>query len=91
MDGSQLLSNFISSISVALQIKARDLDKLLPLLPNGDLTFPNLSSLFAAARLMRKLKLKVEDFIILIDLTGINPYNAVADTLAFFRSGEHFS
>ena len=66
VDGSQLLNNFMTSISVCLQIKEQDLNKLLPLLPNGDLTFANLSSLFAASRLMKKLKLKADDYVLLI-------------------------
>jgi hypothetical protein len=83
VDGSQLLANFTTSISVCLQIKEQDLNKLLPLLPDGDLNFANLSSLYAAARLIKKMKIKVDDFIILIDLTGINPSNSIADTLDF--------
>ncbi|MBI3398309.1 MAG: hypothetical protein HY026_03630 [Deltaproteobacteria bacterium] len=86
VDGSQLLSNFKISISVCLQIKEQDLDKLLPLLPDGDLTFSNLSCLFAASRLMKKLKLKTEDFIIIVQLTGINIQDSPQATLDFVEA-----
>ena len=83
VDGTQLLVNFTTSISVCLQIKEQDLNKLLPLLPDGKLNFANLSSLYAIARLIKKMKIKVDDFIILMDLTGINPSNSITDTLEF--------
>jgi len=83
VDGTQLLSNFITSISVCLQIKEQDLNKLLPLLPDGDLTFSNLSSLFADSRLMRKTKLKADDYVMLTNLTGVDVSNSPADTLDF--------
>lgn len=86
IDGSQLLSNFITSISVCLQIKEQDLNKLLPLLPDGDLTFSNLSSLFVASRLMRKMKLKADDYVLLIELTGLDVSNSPADTLDFVEA-----
>ena len=84
--GSQLLSNFKTSISVCLQTKEQDLDKLLPLLPDGNLTFSNLSYLFAASRLMKKLKLKADDFKILVELTGINISDSPAKTLEFVKA-----
>jgi len=40
VDGSQLLSNFKTSIAVCLQLNEQDLDKLFLLLPDGNLTFP---------------------------------------------------
>ncbi len=72
VDGSQLLSAVRSSISVCLQLKEQDLDKLLPLLPDANLTFSNLSFLFAGSRLMKKLKFSADDFVILVQLTGID-------------------
>lgn len=86
VDGSQLLSNFISSISVCLQIKEQDLNTLLSLLPDSKLTFSNLSSLFAASRLMKKMKLSADDYGILVNLTGLNVSNSPADTLNFVEA-----
>ncbi|MEN6376361.1 MAG: hypothetical protein ABFD75_16485, partial [Smithella sp.] len=86
IDGTSFMSNFITSISVCLQIKEQDLNKLLPLLPDGNLTFSNLSSLFAASRLMRKMKLKVDDYVMLTDLTGLDASNSPADTLDFVEA-----
>ena len=91
IDGTSLLSNFITSISVCLQIKEQDLNKLLPLLPDGDLTFSNLSSLFAASRLMRKMKLKADDYVLLAGLTGLNISNSPADTLHFVAAVNSFN
>jgi hypothetical protein len=81
VDGSQLLATFQTSIAVCLQVKERDLERLLPLLPDPDLTFANLSRLFAISRLMRKLKLGAEDYVLLAGLTGIDASASPADTL----------
>jgi len=86
VDGSQLLSTFKTSISVCLQIKEQDLDKLMPLLPDGNLTFSNLSYLFSASRLMKKLKLKADDFVILVELTGVNISDSPEKTLEFVEA-----
>ena len=81
VDGSQLLTTFKTSIAVCLQVKERDLEQLLPLLPDGALTFANLSGLFAASRLMKKLKLGAEDYALLSGLTGLNASDSPAETL----------
>ena len=60
-------------------------------MPDGNLTFSNLSSLLAAARIMKKLKLKADDYIILTNLTGIDVSNAPADTLAFVEAVQAFT
>lgn len=88
VDGSQVLKNLKPNIAVCLQLKEQDLadDKLLQLLPDGNLTFSNLSYLFAASSLMKKLKLKAEDFIILIQLTGINIQDSPQATLDFVEA-----
>jgi len=86
IDGSQLLTNFKTSISVSLQISQQDLDLLLPLLPNNNLTFAHLSYLYAASRLMKKLKLKCDDFVILVKLTGINIEKSPQATLTFVKT-----
>lgn len=83
VDGTQLLGNFKTSLSVCLQISEPDLDKLLPILPSGSLDFLNLSSLYAHALLIRKIKLRVDDFLILRELSGLDPSGSPAETLAF--------
>ena len=88
VDGSQLLSNFKTSLAVCLQLNEQDLDRLLPLLPDGNLTFSNLSYLFAASRLMKKLKLKIDDFIVLTQLTGINIQDSPQATLDFVEEAK---
>ncbi|ACE06710.1 hypothetical protein Aasi_1417 [Candidatus Amoebophilus asiaticus 5a2] len=72
-----------TSISTCLQIKEKELfNKDLLLLPSdANLTFSNLSFLFAASRLMSKLKLKTEDFVILTNLSEIKtPGKSISDS-----------
>ncbi len=86
VDGSQPLSSVLNSLSICLQISIQDLGKLLPLLPDANLTFTNLSYLLAASRLMRKLRLKADDFVTLIGLTDINIQDSPAQTLKFVEA-----
>ena len=87
VDSGQLLSTAVTSLSACLQIKEQDLvDNLLLLLPDDDLTFANLSYLFAASSLMKKLKLKAEDFKIFVKLTGINIQDSPQATLDFVEA-----
>lgn len=90
VDGSQTLVSVQPSLSVCLQLAEQDFGKLIDpqfnLLPDGKLKFANLSFLFAASRLMRKLKLKVDDFIILTELTGVDIQASPAKTLEFVEA-----
>lgn len=81
IDGTQPLSNFKTSLSVCLRLSEQDFDKLLTVLPNGDMTFANLSALYATSLLIRKLKLKADDFLILSELTGIDIQDSPEATL----------
>jgi hypothetical protein len=86
IDGSQPLSNFKTSLSVCLRLSEQDFDKLLSILPNGDITFANLSVLYATSLLIRKLKLKTDDFLILTELTGIDIQDSPQATLDFVEA-----
>ncbi|HEY0426486.1 MAG TPA: neuraminidase-like domain-containing protein [Pyrinomonadaceae bacterium] len=86
IDGTQSLSNFKTSLSVCLHLSEQDFDKLLPALLNADMTFANLSALYATSSLIRKLKLKVDDFIILTELTGIDIQDSPESTLEFVEA-----
>jgi len=90
VDGSQLLSTYIGYISTCLQLKQKDLEFIEPLLPDGNLTFSNLSFLFAASRLIKKLKLKAEDFAIIINLSGIAISSSPDKTIEFIKAIEDF-
>jgi hypothetical protein len=81
IDGSQAISTLTTSLSVCLQISVQDLDKLLPILPSANADFATLSSLYAVSLLMRKLKLKTDDFLILRELSGIDPTASPEDTI----------
>ena len=85
IDGSQALSTLSTSLSVCLQISVQDLDKLLPILPSVNADFPTLSSLYAVSLFIRKLKLKTDDFLILRELSGIDPTAAPEDTIDFLE------
>jgi uncharacterized delta-60 repeat protein len=87
VDGGELLSAYKTTISVCLQISEQDLDKLLAFIyPEDTLTFSNLSMLYAASKLIRKLKLKMDEFIILIELTGIDITNSPGAALEFVEA-----
>ncbi|TAK64589.1 MAG: hypothetical protein EPO24_03185, partial [Bacteroidetes bacterium] len=101
VDGSQLLSNFKTSISVCLQIKEQDFDKIThtedittfglpPFSVDNTKKFSNLSYLYAASRLMKKLKLKADDFVILTELTGLNISDSPEKTLEFVEVVTNF-
>lgn len=90
VDGSQLLSIYIGYVSTCLQLKQKDLEFITPLLPDGNLTFSNLSYLFAASRLIKKLKLKAEDFVVIQKLSGINFSSSPDKTLEFLKVIEDF-
>lgn len=86
IDGSQTLNFFKPKISVCLRLSEQDFDKLLPVLPDNKLTFANLGFLYASSLLMRKLKLKADDFITLTDLTGIDFQDSPEATLEFVEA-----
>ncbi|MCD9186655.1 MAG: hypothetical protein LUM44_09485 [Pyrinomonadaceae bacterium] len=85
VNGAQTLISVQTSLSACLGLTEQEFVKLLKLLPNDKLTFASLSFLFAASRLMQKLKLKVDDFIILTELTGKIFQNSPALTLEFVK------
>jgi hypothetical protein len=90
VDGTQLLSTHKAYIATCLQWKEKDLDLLLPLLSNDDLTFKNLSFLLLISRLSKKLKLKAEEFVELLLLTGIDISSEPDKVLRFIEVVEHF-
>jgi 5-hydroxyisourate hydrolase-like protein (transthyretin family) len=90
VDGSQLLTMYIDYIATCLQLKQKDLEFITPLLPDNNLTFSNLSHLFAASVLIKKLKLKAEDFAIIKILSGINIFDSPEKTLEFLEVVENF-
>ncbi|HMH46001.1 MAG TPA: neuraminidase-like domain-containing protein, partial [Pyrinomonadaceae bacterium] len=86
IDGSQTLASLATSLCVCLQISVQDLNQLLPILPGANADFPTLSNLFALSVLTRKLKFKTDDFLILRELSGIDPANSPEDTIEFVKA-----
>ncbi|MFI0429202.1 neuraminidase-like domain-containing protein [Mariniflexile sp. HMF6888] len=90
VDGSQLLNAFTGYIATCLQLKQKDLEFITPLLPDGNLTFSNLSFLLASSRLIKNLKLKAEDFAIIQKFSGIDISASPDKTLEFIEVVEEF-
>ena len=90
IDGSKSLTAYVSYLATSLQLKPADLEILLPLLPNDKLDFPNLSFLFFASRLIRKLKLKAADFAALIQLSETAISGSPQEALDFLAAFEDF-
>jgi hypothetical protein len=97
--GAELLGDVKTTIAVCLQISEQDFDQIvdakgittfgLPPFSVANLNkFANLSYLFAATRLMKKLKLKVGDFIILEQLIGISIQDSPQSTLEFIKGAK---
>ena len=81
---------FKATICTCTSIKESDFDKLVavvpPVLPNSDLSFANLSRLYAIGRFLKKLKLKMEEFLLLKELTGIDPLSSPAAAFEFYKA-----
>lgn len=72
IDGSQVINSHLGYIATCLQLKQKDLEFLTPILPDSNLTFENLSILYAASRIIKRMKVKSEDFAIIIELCNID-------------------
>ncbi|KIO75805.1 hypothetical protein TH53_18480 [Pedobacter lusitanus] len=88
--GTGLLSAYRDSLSVCLQLSGDDFDQLTSFTPDGKLNFKNLSTLYAIARLMKKLGLKRPDFEIISELTGLIFSAAPAVLLQFVTQAMAF-
>ncbi len=98
------ITDLMDVIPTCLQLKKKDLEFILAIpnqltdgslvytnfLPDNNLTFSNLSYLFAASKLIKKLKLKAEDFRIIQKLSGINISSSPDKTLEFLNVIENF-
>ncbi|HLP37239.1 neuraminidase-like domain-containing protein [Lacibacter sp.] len=85
VNGSQTITTNIGYLATCLQLKVKDLAFIKPLLPDDQLSFSNLSFLVAASRLLKKLKLKAEDFAIIQKLSGTPISSSPLETLAFIK------
>ncbi len=88
INGTKQLSDYKTTLALSLQISEQDFDKVVTTFANTDLTFANLSLLYATARLSKKLKLKIDDYILLEDLTGADVFASPADTLLFIENAK---
>lgn len=83
------LADCKDTLSLCLGMKPADLDLLLDSLgATAMLSFVNLAALYAANLFVRKLGLKIQDYLILRDLTGLPVFQSPADTLKFIEKME---
>ncbi|TDB67508.1 Tc toxin subunit A-related protein [Arundinibacter roseus] len=83
IDGSTNLVTHKTSLSLALQLTEVDFDRLLAGMTNTDLSWANLSYLYASARFCSKRKISIKDYLIYKELTALEPFASPANTLQF--------
>lgn len=86
----EILTSYSASLATILQLSMQELDQLFSLLPDDRLNFSNLSYLFAATTLSKRLNLKIEDYLNLVKLSGLNISESPQSTLDFIRLVENF-
>lgn len=85
IDGSQSLNSIAATLAVCLQLPEQDLLSLINAHSLTQADFKNMSLLFAAARVIKKMKLKLPDYLALKALAGATAFNSPAATLAFVQ------
>lgn len=81
-----LIADHTATIKAGIGISSTDLDTLVnEVLPDGNLTLANLSTLYRYVSLAKAMKISVDDLLALIDISGIDPFDAAAtaDTILF--------
>jgi hypothetical protein len=72
-----------ATIISGLNLTQENFETLVPL-TNGALNLTNLSFLYRYGLFTRCLKLQLDDFLTLVDLTGINPFTGSTETIFLF-------
>lgn len=85
VDGSTTLNDHAVSLAACLQLSAVDFSHITGAMANIDLTFANISHVFAVARLCRKGKIAVSDYGVYVTLTGLDVFSSPAVTLDFIN------
>ncbi len=87
LDETQLLTEHLPAVAGALGVTAEDLLAVVPRLADGKLTFANLSALHRHVSLARALELTPRQLLRLLELTGLDPFDAAHPerTLALCR------
>jgi uncharacterized protein YuzE len=85
IDGSNTLEAVKNTLSICLQTPLGEIETIKSRFVDDDLTFENLSKLLFSTRIIRKFKIKAEDFNSILDLTGISPANSVSDAFDFIN------
>jgi hypothetical protein len=86
--GAQQLADFKTTLALSVQISETDFDTLTATFASTTLNFQNLSRLYATARLCRKLKLTVADYLALQRLTGLDVFSSPAITYQFIQKAQ---
>jgi hypothetical protein len=90
IDGSQLIVNFTSYIATCLQIKSGDLEFLCHCCLMEISPFPISVTCSLLRGLIKRLRLKAEDFAILAELSGIDFSASPQETLEVYKEGRRF-
>ncbi len=83
--GAKQLNSCLPDIATCLQLSIADLEDVLSLLPNNKLTFDNLSYLFLAARLIKKMGVHAKDFGVLVSMVDFDINDSPKNTLDFLQ------
>lgn len=89
-DTNETIDAHAPTVLGALSIGADDLALLVGRVLDGDngLDLPNLSALYRTVTLARALKLSLEEFLTLRDLSGQDPFSEPAATVEFVQTAE---
>jgi 5-hydroxyisourate hydrolase-like protein (transthyretin family) len=90
LDNPEMLTGHADYLATCLQLKQTELEFIIPLLKDTKLSFSNLSYLYCASRLIKKLNLTPEDFAILISMSGIEITQSPQNILDFIKVTEDF-
>ncbi|SMX36817.1 neuraminidase-like domain-containing protein [Maliponia aquimaris] len=83
------LSAAAAALAAILRLARTDFDRLVAALTDDQLTYANLSTLTAAARLIEARKLTARDYLTLLRRSGRVPTAAPAEMLAFLDDLDH--
>lgn len=82
----EISADELPTVLAAASLSESDYKRLIATFADDVFTFANLTAIFRAASLARAAKLSIEDLVQLRSLTGIDPFDSPAATLAFFAA-----
>ncbi len=83
VDGSKDFADVTSTLALVVQLSDQDFTSLTGSFASTALSFENLSLLYASARLAKKLRLRIADYLVFRTMTGTDIFSSPAATLQF--------